>query len=181
MTTSPARVGQESDFDPAQLINEYQVGVWRYLRAMGCEASLAEDLTQETFLKVIQRPFTVLDPLATINYLRKIARNLYISHHRRAGKVIAVEDMQQFEMVWNEWVRDANGEAFIDALTDCFQRLTDRAKTALSLKFKDQLSRAEIAESIGLSEHGAKNLMQRAKKQLRDCVDRKVNSDGVEN
>ncbi len=181
MTTSSARVDRQSNFDPAQLINDYQTGVWRYLRALGCDASLAEDLTQDTFLKVIQKPFEIYDPAATAAYLRRIARNLYISHHRRAGKVVAVENIQQFEMVWTEWVRDANGEMFLDALATCFDGLTERAQAALKLKFREQMSRAEIAESLELTEHGAKNLMQRAKKQLRDCVDRKVNSDGVEN
>ena len=40
----------EVGFDPVQLIETYQAGVWRYLRAMGCEASLADDLTQEVNL-----------------------------------------------------------------------------------------------------------------------------------
>ena len=34
---------QATGFDPVRLIQTYQAGVWRYLRAMGCEAALAED------------------------------------------------------------------------------------------------------------------------------------------
>ncbi len=180
MTSSSASVDRQSNFDPAQLIIDYQAGVWRYLRAMGCDATLAEDLTQDTFLKVIQKPFEVYDPAATAAYLRRIARNLYISHQRRAGKVITVENIQQFETVWMEWVRDPNGEGFLDALATCYEMLTERAQQALKLRFRDHMARGKIAEKLDITEHGAKNLMQRAKKQLRDCVDRKVNSDGVE-
>lgn len=179
MTTSSAQVNRHSDYDPAQLIHDYQAGVWRYLRAMGCEASLAEDLTQDTFLKVLQKPFEVYDPVATAAYLRRIARNLFISHQRRAGKVVAVEDIQQFETIWTKWILDSNGEDFLDALAACFERLSERAKQALRMRFKDNLARVEIAENLEISEHGAKNLMQRAKKQLRDCVDRKINSDDI--
>jgi RNA polymerase sigma-70 factor (ECF subfamily) len=32
----------------------------------------------------------------------------------------------------------------------------------------------EIARSLEITEHGAKNLMQRAKKQLRQCVEGKM-------
>ena len=31
-----------------------------------------------------------------------------------------------------------------------------------------------IAEGLGITEHGAKNLMQRAKQQLRACVEQKL-------
>src|SRR5947209_1257818 len=60
----------EVGFDPVRLIETYQAGVWRYLRAMGCEASLADDLTQETFLAILQRPFNDINPAATNAYLR---------------------------------------------------------------------------------------------------------------
>ena len=178
MTSPDAKVGRQPDYDPAQLIVEYQAGVWRYLRAMGCDAALAEDLTQDTFVKILQKPFQVYDPAATVAYLRRIARNLFISYQRRAGKVVAVEDIQQFDTEWGNWIQDDSGEEFLDALAECFSRLNERARKALSLRFRERASRTTIAESLGISEHGAKNLMQRAKKQLRDCVDRKINSNG---
>ncbi|HCK71704.1 MAG TPA: sigma-70 family RNA polymerase sigma factor, partial [Planctomycetaceae bacterium] len=31
------------------MITQHQSGVWRYLRVIGCEATLADDITQETF------------------------------------------------------------------------------------------------------------------------------------
>ena len=36
---------------PEELIQKYQNGIWRYLRVLGCEASLADDITQETFFE----------------------------------------------------------------------------------------------------------------------------------
>ena len=164
-----------TQFDPAVLIKSHQTGVWRYLRALGCDPSLAEDLTQETFLKVLQKPFDDYDPTATAAYLRRVAHNLFVSVQRRAGRVIAVDDIQQFETAWCQWIKDGRGDDFLEALEDCFQRLTPRAKWALEMRFRDRMARAKIAENLKITEHGAKNLMQRAKKQLRDCVERKVN------
>ena len=46
-----------SPLDVARLVREHQAGVWRYLRVLGCPATEAEDLTQETFLAVLTRPF----------------------------------------------------------------------------------------------------------------------------
>lgn len=161
-------------FDPTHLIETYQAGVWRYLRALGCEAALADDLTQDTFLAVMQRPFQDINPAATSSYLRKTALNMLISHERRAGRVRAVENIEQLDRTWSRWAGSDDGEAAIDHLRDCLQRLTARARRALEMRFREEHSRAEIAEELKITEHGAKNLMQRAKQQLRECIDNKL-------
>ena len=43
--------GDDAKIDLASLVTLHQAGVWRYLRALGCDASLADDLTQDTFLE----------------------------------------------------------------------------------------------------------------------------------
>ena len=171
---NPAAAEQAIGFDPTRLIQTYQVGVWRYLRALGCESALAEDLTQDTFLAVLQRPFQDVSPAATSAYLRKTALNMLISHERRAGRVRAVEDVELLDRNWMRWAGDDNGDAALEYLKNCLQRLTERARTALEMRFRDDRSRAEIAEALEITEHGAKNLMQRAKQQLRDCVESKL-------
>lgn len=168
-----ASVPNSTGFDPALLIQTYQAGVWRYLRALGCDAPLAEDLTQETFLAVLQHPFQELNPAATVGYLRKTARNLLISYHRRSGRVEAVQDVELLDRSWTRWAGDDNGEELLHALRDCLRRLGDRARLALELRFQEQQTRAEIATRLQLSEDGAKNLLQRAKQQLRGCIDAK--------
>jgi RNA polymerase sigma-70 factor (ECF subfamily) len=161
-------------FDPGRLIQTYQAGVWRYLRALGCEAALADDLTQDTFLALLQRPFQDVSPAATSAYLRKTALNLLISHQRRSGRVRAMEHIEQLDQQWLRWAGDDEGETTLSHLRDCLSRLTARARQALELRFRSDCSRTEIATVLGITEHGAKNLMQRAKQQLRECVERKL-------
>jgi RNA polymerase sigma-70 factor (ECF subfamily) len=161
-------------FDAAQLIEQHQVGVWRYLRALGCEPAQADDLTQETFLAVLQHPFTDFGGAATVAYLRKVAHNQFISAQRRVGKVIAVENIEEFDRAWQQWAGNDNGEAMLEALRNCLQELTPRARLALEMRFRERESRANIAAALGISEHGAKNLMQRAKHLLRTCIEDKL-------
>lgn len=163
-------------FDPVRLIETYQSGVWRYLRTLGCEPALAEDLTQDTFLAVLQKPFQDYNPSATAAYLRRVAYNLFISYQRRSGKVTAVENIQELEEQFTEWAGDDGGEAAVDALRECLQKLSDRARWALEMRFRDDLARNDIADKLEITEHGAKNLMQRAKQQLRECIERKLKS-----
>ena len=163
-----------ADQSAERLIVDYQAGIWRYLRAMGCESSLADDLTQETFLAAIQHTFQDINHAATSAYLRTIAKNLLISHHRRAGKVIAVENVELLDRTWSNWAGNDSGSGAIDALRDCLQGLGERARQALDLRFRQDASREEIAAALKLSEDGAKNLLQRAKQKLRECIDEKL-------
>src|SRR5438132_1807450 len=145
---NPAKAEHAAGFDPTRLIETYQVGVWRYLRAMGCEPTLAEDLTQETFLAILQRPFNDVSHAATSAYLRKTALNLLISHERRAGRVRTVENVEQLDEEWMRWIGDDDGEAVLNHLRDCVSRLTERARLALEIRFRGEHSRLEIATDI---------------------------------
>src|SRR3569623_2158321 len=90
-------------FDAARLIKEHQAGVWRYLRVLGCSASQAEDLTQETFLAVLEKPFQEIYRAATAAYLRQVSRNLFISAQRRAARAVAVAELDEIEAAWSRW------------------------------------------------------------------------------
>jgi RNA polymerase sigma-70 factor, ECF subfamily len=160
--------------DPEQLIREHQAAVWRYLRAIGCEAALADDLTQETFLVVLRRPFDDYDPAKTAAYLRKVARNFFISTQRRAGKVTPVADVEGLDQAWTRWAGYDDGNELLDVLRECLSALSDRARLALQLRFRDHQSRVNIAAALGITDHGARNLLQRAKQQLRKCVEEKL-------
>ena len=172
----PALAPPAAGFDAARLIQTYQAGIWRYLRALGCEASLADDLTQDTFLAVLQRPFQEVNRAATTAYLRKTALNMLISHERRAGRVRATEKIELLDQTWTRWAGNDDGEAVLLHLRDCLGHLTERARLALEMRFRGEHSREEIAVALEITEHGAKNLMQRAKQQLRDCIERKITS-----
>ena len=190
-------------FDVARLVKEHQAGVWRFLRVLGCDPVEADDLTQETFLAVLQKPFHDYNRSATAGYLRQVARSLFIDSRRRAARAVpasnihasdisasdisAVDkstgELDELEATWVRWaeghaVKDSHaakyhddGAELLQALQRCLQALAGRARQALDLRYRDRLPRVEIAARLGISEDGAKNLMQRAKQQLRTCIE----------
>lgn len=157
-----------------RLIQTHQTGVWRYLRSLGCDDHEAEDLTQETFLKVLQKPFDDFDRTATAAYLRRVAHNLLIDLRRRQKRQIVTDDIEQIDAFWQQVTTVDQGEEVISVLQECMDSLTGRAQKALRMRFESRKSRQEIADALGVGEHGAKNLMQRAKTQLRQCIERKL-------
>ena len=182
---SPATVPQPSgatrlsvprDLGPSELIAKHQRGVWRSLRLLGCDPATADDLTQETFLRVLRRnSFVQHNDQATAGYLRRTAYNLLVSRHRKLGRVLTVSETSVLDETWDRWAgKDGSGDAAVDALRDCMETLTPRARRAIEMRFAEEASRVEIGDALGITDHGARNLMQRAKQQLRECVDEKL-------
>jgi RNA polymerase sigma-70 factor, ECF subfamily len=157
------------------LISRHQAGVWRYLRLLGCESALADDLTQETFLAVLEEPFDDYAPAASAAYLRTIARRKFAQHCERNR--VKYGDLDAAESVWAEIARDDSGQAQLEALDHCLEKLAPRTRKALELRYASQASREDIAREIGLSEDGAKNLIQRAKEALRECIERRMSNE----
>jgi RNA polymerase sigma-70 factor (ECF subfamily) len=162
--------------EPAELIARHQQGVWRYLRMLGCDASTADDLTQDTFLRVLRREdFVQHSDAATSSYLRRTAYNLLVSLHRKQGRMHSLAEPNLLDEVWDRWAgKDLTGDLAVDALRQCFSTLTERAQKALKMRFASNASRAEIGEALNITDHGARNLMQRAKQQLRQCVEERL-------
>ena len=77
-------------------------------------------------------------------------------------------------MAWTRWAANDDGRELLAALQKCLETLAARARQALELRFREQQARADIAAALGMSEDGAKNLMQRAKQHLRNCIERSV-------
>lgn len=76
---------------------------------------------------------------------------------------------------WQRWAgKDLTGDEAVDALKACLDVLTERAREALRLRFVENIPRVQIGEALEISDHGARNLMQRAKAQLRDCVSERL-------
>lgn len=173
MSTEPTTESR-TGFDPALLIETHQAGVWRYLRVLGCEPSLADDLTQETFLHLLQGSFREYSTAATAAFLRRTAHNLFVSAMRREKRMTALESIEELDTQWTTWAGADNGDALLETLRGCLQGLGDRARWALEMRFRDRMPRTEIAAALKMTEHGAKNLMQRAKQKLRACIGGKL-------
>lgn len=144
---------------------------------LGCDAATADDLTQETFLKVLGRDdFVHHNDAATAAYLRRTAHNLMVSMVRRHRRMHLTGEVDSLDDVWNRWAgSDLSGDESVEALKQCLGELTERARLALRLRYTEQTRRASIGETLGITDHGARNLMQRAKRQLRICVEKRLN------
>ena len=83
-----------------QLVDEHQTALWRYLRFLGAAHAEAEDLVQETFIRVWQRPFEIRSPESSLAYLRKVARSrLLMLLRTRSGRPAIANLEEAFDIM----------------------------------------------------------------------------------
>lgn len=167
---TPTRPADAAGDDLAAVVARHQTGVWRYLRALGCDPATADDLTQDAFV-VLLRGFEVRSETETAAFLRHTARNLLLKHR---GRRRALRDVEATDRVWDARCAADAGAAWTDAVAACFDALTGRARDALIACRVEERDRSTVAADLGLSTEGLKTLLRRALEQLRECIDRRA-------
>ena len=169
-------VATKSSLDLAALMRTHQAGVWRFLRAMGAEPSLADDLTQETFLSLINANFEERSPQETAGYLRTTARNHFLKSLSKNGRSIAVAEIEKLQQRYERMGGEDDGEGLIDALKLCLEGLDEKPREALKLQYETGLNRKDAAAKLDLTDDGLKTLLRRTKARLRKCIERRIQS-----
>lgn len=170
--SSPA-TARPGPLDVTALVRAHQASLWRYLRALGCDPREAEELTQDTFVTVLQRPFVEVNTKATAGYLRTVARNLLLKVRRRTGRTLAL-DVDALDAAMAQAEGRDGGEAYLAALRECVAGLEARDRDLLDRCYRDGASRQTLADAFALSEDGIKTWLRRTRAALRTCVEGKV-------
>ncbi|MEZ6017410.1 MAG: sigma-70 family RNA polymerase sigma factor [Planctomycetota bacterium] len=157
-----------------RLVREHQDAVRTYLVFLGANGDQVDDLVQETFLSFLRSTFQERDSASTRAYLRTVARNHLLKEYRRAGSRPPSQDLDAAEHAWEEYESDDGGEQFRSALQLCMAGLRDDAQRVLRLRYGASTPRATIAERLGMSEAGVKSIIVRARRRLRECVERRL-------
>jgi len=130
------------------------------------DADAAEDLVQETFVRVHERMDTLLDASSVRAWVGRIARHVWIDHLRRRTPEPAPED--GLEPADAELEPDASLDRTVAGwLEGHLAELEPEDAHALRRVDLEGRTQAELAAETGLSLSGAKSRVQRARARLR--------------
>ncbi len=127
------------------------------------EQDLAQDLVQEAFLKVFARWGNLRESQSFAAYLNRTIVNLAHKTHRRRG----VERRYLAKQPSFEAVAPQRDYETADELWRQLQSLPKRQRTALVLRYYEDLTDQQAAEAMGCSETAVASLVQRALGTLR--------------
>ena len=174
-----AQRGDERAF--SLILRAYETPVFNYvLRLVGGNRSLAEDLTQEVFLRVYQGlpKFSLRSKFTT--WLFQVTKNRVLDElrasERRPRSVVALDDIAPLEVL------DAPIERLeeIDALWRAVENLSTDLKMALLLRDVVGLSYTEIADSLEITLATVKWRIYKAREEVQIALVREGVSFGVE-
>lgn len=155
-----ARAGDPAAFE--RLFERYHAPVLNYLHRMVGDRALAEDLTQDAFVKAYRALPGTRPDLAFKAWLYRIATNTAISHLRRRKIVRWVPFMAGQDHSTGESIERSVGRKH-DVET-ALAKLPQHYASVLLLRHYQGLSLAETAHALDITENAAKLRLFRARK-----------------
>lgn len=158
----------------AALYAQHYDAVYRYCFYRVGDAGLAQDLTSEVFVRLVEK----LDAFESrgrplLAWLYTVARNLVADGHRRAAQSTHVPLDEAAEMQCGgreELQQTVDRKLEARCLAAAMRHLTEEQRQVLLLKFVEDRGNAQIARFLGKSEGAIKSLQHRALNALRRAV-----------
>jgi RNA polymerase sigma-70 factor (ECF subfamily) len=179
----PSGSGGDGGFndDPEDFFKKHFGRVRRQLRSLGASPEDAEDLTQETFLRVYRNIETFRGEANVETWIFKIARNVWLNHVRgrktesRSGTEVSLDDLSESgrsvveSQIWRsapEPVERLLGDEKQRKLYEALGGLPTRMRQCILLRVQD-LKYREIAVLMGIDIGTVKALIYQAKERLK--------------
>ncbi len=157
--------GDEQSFE--QLIDRHLGRLIAEARSVVRDAAEAEDIAQETFLRLWRQAGQLTIGLDGARpWLVRVARNLAVDRIR-AGRRVDVTDEVPEQSVEPEQLRGIEAGETARRIEDVMRELPERQRLAVMLFHHEGLSLAETAASLGVSAEAVESLLARARRALR--------------
>lgn len=166
---------QRGDQDAfASLLTRYQNRLYRYLLRWVREPATADDLFQQTWMRVLKK-IRSYDPSRNFDaWLFAVARNVAIDHLRRRQPGSLEEVLEYGRPMSTSLSSDAPGALELVLLTEraelVQQALASQPpvyREILSLRFEEEMKLEEIAQVLGIPLGSVKSRLSRALEHLR--------------
>lgn len=155
---------------PEDIYKDYADGVFKYLVSISGDPDLAEELTQETFLKAITHADSFDGSVKIFTWLCAIAKNAYISYLRkekRRKNTAQTENYHEPDML--SGLGETEIYKAVHSLPEPFREL-------ILLRIHTDMSFAQIGEIFGRGENWARVNFYRGKEKLKQILDDKEES-----
>lgn len=171
---------QESDYAAfEELYMKYKKPIYSYFLAKTTSKEEAEELLQDTFMKVLDKKNSFRFESKFSTWLWTLSRNLFIdkyrSNYQHESKIESLENDERFSIEDIDSDLDTAETLLIQkyeekGIKNCIDELPTNQKEAILLKIYSDLSYEEISRELTLSVAAVKSLLVRSKDKLINCL-----------
>jgi RNA polymerase sigma-70 factor (sigma-E family) len=159
MTTTSEAV--DADALVAQMFAEEGTSLVRLARFFCDDRNAAEDLVQEAFIRLHRSAESIRDIKRVPAFLRSIVINLARDHNRRGLMSLRHRNAADLPPGPREPVDDAIAGDETVAVLEALRLLPERQRACLVLHYYEELSIAEVAETLHISKNSVKTHCRR--------------------
>ena len=158
---------------------EAQPAVAAYVRAVVRDSDVAKDIVQNTAV-VLLKKFDEWDGhRGFLPWAMGFAKFEVLAHRRDTARSRIVLDEALLDAVtetWSSVVAEIDHEQ--SALQDCLETLAPRAREIVRLRYFEELQLPQVAERIDSTAGAVRIAAMRIRRQLLDCVNRRLGTEG---
>lgn len=153
-----------------ELYRTYFDIVYRYIRSISQDGSLAEEVTQETFFKALKKADQFRGDCDVRVWLCQIAKNTLYDHLKKQKKqLLGDEKLEKIESAGGELLEEKLAQrSQAMEIHKVLHRLSEPYKEVFSLRTFGELNFREIGMLFGKSENWARVTYYRARVKIRE-------------
>lgn len=156
-----------------EIIRDYKDGLILFLNRYVDNIHVAEDLTEDTFFKLVSRKPRYTEKSSFKTWLYTIGRNVALSHLRRHSRISQISDEElaliqsDEESLEQSYLREERKILVHRSLS----KLNPDYSQVLYLKFFEEQSNEDIGRILHKSRRQVENLVYQAKKSLKSQLE----------
>ena len=170
-----------------QLYDAFQPDIYYFIKKTVQNPTLAEDLTQDTFMEILQTIDKLQEPAAFVTWSRQIAYHRCTAHFRKRTELLADESEDGYsvfdtieedrtEFLPDEALDKADLQKTIHEMIDA---QSEEQRSAIMMRYFDELSVKQIAAIQGVSEGTVKSRLNYGRKAIAESVETYEKKNGI--
>ena len=170
-----------------ELYNAYQKDLYYHIYKTVNDPHLAEDLLQDAFIEILGTIQNLKEPAAFLSWSKQIAYHKCTAYFKRRRDILADENEDGLSIF--DTIEEDNAEFIPDEALDkadlkqtihqMIDELPEEQRSALLLRYFDEISVKEIAEIQGVTEGTVKSRLNYGRKAIKDAVEGYEKKHGV--
>lgn len=155
----------------AELWLEAQHAIGGFVHLHVPEHALADDILQDVARLATERFEQYDHQRPFIAWLIGIARNQIAQAYRDRNRRPIVFSSEVLDAITNAYIdMQPTEDARLDGLRHCMNKLSDRHRRVIELRYARQMTSEQIASQVACSARAVTSMLQRIRAALRQCV-----------